>query len=156
MGLFDKSSSKTSSPLRTVHRVSKILSKLLSVIHQHFIPGFLLPGLFCVTTFSLRSLAIQPVVCSTCPNHLILLVRSTISRSWMPSLERREFELTSSFALTLQIQWIIAQSFRRKWLSEAAVMAQVSAACSITLLTHVEYTRPLVTRGTLRFVRRGI
>ena len=34
-------------------------------------------------------------------------------------------------------------------------MAQVSAACSITLLTHVEYTRPLVARGTLRFMRRG-
>ena len=34
-------------------------------------------------------------------------------------------------------------------------MAQVSAACSTTLLTHVEYTRPLVTRGKLRFVRRG-
>ena len=44
LGLFDKSSSKTSSPLRTVHRVSKIHSKLLSVIHQHFIPGFLRPA----------------------------------------------------------------------------------------------------------------
>ena len=32
LGVFDKSSSKTYSPLRTVHRVSKIHSKLLSVI----------------------------------------------------------------------------------------------------------------------------
>ena len=44
LGLFDKSSSKTSSPLRTVHRISKIHSKLLSIIHQHFIPGFLRPA----------------------------------------------------------------------------------------------------------------
>ena len=44
LGLFDKSSSKTSSPLRTVHRISKIHSKLLSVIHQHFIPGHLRPA----------------------------------------------------------------------------------------------------------------
>ena len=44
LGLFDKSSSKTSSPLRTVHWISKIHSKLLSVIHQHFIPGFLRPA----------------------------------------------------------------------------------------------------------------
>ena len=63
-------------------------------------------------------------------------------------------ELTSSFALTLQIQRIIARSFRRIWFIVAAVIAQVSAACSITLLTHVEYTRPLVRRGRLRLVRR--
>ena len=44
LGLFDKSSSKTSSPFRTVHRINKIHSKLLSVIHQHFIPGFLRPA----------------------------------------------------------------------------------------------------------------
>ena len=31
-------------------------------------------------------LKIQPVLRSTCPNHLILLVRSTTSKSWMPSL----------------------------------------------------------------------
>ena len=41
--LHDKSSSKSSSPLRTVLRVSRIHSKLLSVIHQHFIPCFLRP-----------------------------------------------------------------------------------------------------------------
>ena len=40
-------------------------------------------------------------------------------------------------------------------LSEAAFMTQVSAACSITLLTHVEYYLPRVTRGKLRFVRKG-
>ena len=34
-------------------------------------------------------------------------------------------------------------------------MAQVSAACSITLLTHVAYTRPLVRRVRLWLVRRG-
>ena len=92
---------------------------------------------------------------STCPNHLILLVRSTTSRSWMPSFERRESELTSSFALKLQIQRIIARPFRHMQLRVAAVMAQVSAACSITLLTQVEYTRPLVTRCRLQLVKRG-
>ena len=31
-----------------------------------------LPDLFCATTFSLRTSAIQPVLHSTCPNHLFL------------------------------------------------------------------------------------
>ena len=51
---------------------------------------------------------------STCPNHLILLVRSTTSNSWMPSFVRRESELLSSFALTLQIQRIMARSLPRR------------------------------------------
>ena len=46
-------------------------------------------------------------------------------------------ELTSSFALTLQIQRIIARiiarSLRRRRLSVATVIAHVSAVCSITL-----------------------
>ena len=114
-----------------------------------------LPDLFCATTFSLRTSEIQPVLRSTCPNHLILPVRSTTSKSWMPSFVRRESELTSSFALTLQIQRIMARSLRRRQFSVSAFMAQVSAACSITLLTHDEYTLPLVRRGTWRLVRRG-
>ena len=40
LALFDKSSSKASFPLRTVLRISRIHSKLLSVIRLHFIPGF--------------------------------------------------------------------------------------------------------------------
>ena len=156
VALVDKSFSETSSPLRMVLGISRVHSQLLSVVHQHFIPRFLgLPGLFCATTFSLRTLAVQPVLRSTCPNHLILLVRSTTSKSWMPSFERRESELTSSFALTLQIQRIIARSLCCRRFSEATVMAQVSAACSITLLTHDEYTRPLVRSGRLQLVRRG-
>ena len=111
--------------------------------------------LFWATTFSLRTSAIQPVLRSTCPNHLILLVRSTTSKSWMPSFVRRESELTSSFALTLQIQRIMALSLRRRRFSVSTFMAQVSAACSITLLTHDEYTLPLVRRGRWRLVRRG-
>ena len=114
-----------------------------------------LPDLFCATTFSLRTSEIQPVLRSTCPNHLILPVRSTTFKSWMPSFVRRESELTSSIALTLQIQRIMARSLRRRRFSVSAFMAQVSAACSITLLTHVEYTLPLVRRGTWRLVRRG-
>ena len=105
-----------------------------------------LPDLFCATTFSLHTSAIQPVLRSTCPNRLVLLVRSTTSKSWMPSFVRRESELTSSFALTLQIQWIMARSLRRRRFSVSTLMAQVSAACSITLLTHDEYTLPLVRR----------
>ena len=92
---------------------------------------------------------------STCPNYLILLVWSTTSKSWMPSFVRRESELTSSFVLTLQIQRIIARSLRRRRFSVSTFMAQVSAACSITLLTHDEYTLPLVRRGRWRLVRRG-
>ena len=104
VGLFDKSFSKASSPLRTILRVSR--------------------DLFCATTFSLRTSAIQPVLRSTCPNHLILLVRSTTSKSWMPSFVRRESELTSSFALTLQIQRIMARSLRRRRFSVSTFMAQ--------------------------------
>ena len=48
----------------------------------------------------------------------------------------------------------LSQSFRLGQLSESAFMAQVSAACSITLLTHVEYYLSRVTRGKLRFVRK--
>ena len=109
-----------------------------------------LPDLFCATTFSLCTSAIQHVLCSTCPKHL-----STTSKSWMPSFVRRESELTSSFALTLQIQWIMARSLRRTQFSVSTFMAQVSAACSITLLTHDEYTLLLVRRGRWRLVRRG-
>ena len=92
---------------------------------------------------------------STCPNHLILPVRSTTSKFWMPSFVRRESEFTSSFALTLQIQRIMALSLRQRRFSVCTFMAQVSAACSITLLTHDGYTLPLVRRGTWRLVRRG-
>ena len=76
-------------------------------------------------------------------------------KSWMPRFVRRESELTSFFALTLQIQRIMARSLRWRRFSVSAFMAQVSAACSITLLTHDEYTLPLVRRGTWRLVRRG-
>ena len=63
-----------------------------------------LPDLFCATTFSLNTSATQPLLRSTCPNYLILLVRSTTSKYWILSFVRRESELTSSFALILQIQ----------------------------------------------------
>ena len=100
---------------------------------------------------------LQSSVC--CPLHV-----QTISsywcgaphlKSWMPSFVRRESELTSSFALTLQIQRIMARSLRRRRFSVSTFMAQVSAACSITLLTHDEYTLPLVRRGRWWLVRRG-
>ena len=41
---------------------------------SHIFVGLL--HLFCAATFSLDSSAIQPVLCSTCPYHLILLVRA--------------------------------------------------------------------------------
>ena len=147
VGLFDKSFSKVSSPLRTVLRVTEGQQNpyLTSFCHSQALHPMisLACHLFCATTFSLRTSAIQPVLCSTCPNHLILLVRSTTSKSCMP----RESELTSSFALTLQIQRIMARSLRRRRFSVSTFMAQVSAACSITLLTHDEYTLPLVRRS---------
>ena len=98
---------------------------------------------------------LQSSLRSTCPNHLILLVRSTTSKSWMPSFVRRESDLSSSLALTLQIQPIMARSLRRRRFSVSTLMAQVSAACSITLPTHDEYTLTLVRRGRWRLVRRG-
>ena len=74
--------------------------------------------------------------------------------SWSPGFERREFELTLSFALTLQIQRIIAWLFPHRGLSVATVIVHVSAAFSITLLLQVEYIQPLVKSDRLQLVRR--
>ena len=63
--------------------------------------------------------------------------------------------MNSSLTFTLQIQWICASSLRHRLFCVAAVMAQVSTACSITFFTHVEYTLSLPARGILRLVRRG-
>ena len=93
--LGPKSDALTTAPLR---HLSFSLSFFITSCHD-----FLgLPDLFCATTFSLRTSEIQPVLRSTCPKHLILLVWSTTSKSWMPSFVRRESELTSSFAFTLR------------------------------------------------------
>ena len=63
--------------------------------------------------------------------------------------------MNSSLTFTLQIQWICASSLLHRMFCVAAVMAQVSTACSITFFTHVEYTLSLSTRGRLRLMRRG-
>ena len=95
VGLIDKSSSKTSSdssPLRTILRVSRVHiygSFFLSFFITSFHDFLGLSDLFCAITFSLRTSEIQPVLRSTCPNHHILLVRSSTSKSWMPSFVRR-------------------------------------------------------------------
>ena len=78
----------------TILNVSKLHSKLLFVIHQHFIPWFLwsatrsLNVQLCLSCMYTCTAAIQPVLGSTCQNHFILLVRGTTSKSWMPSFER--------------------------------------------------------------------
>ena len=63
--------------------------------------------------------------------------------------------MNSSLTFTLKIQWICASSLCHRLFGVAAVMAQVSSACSITFFTHLEYTLPLSTRSRLRLVRRG-
>ena len=63
--------------------------------------------------------------------------------------------MNSSLTIPLQIQWICASSLCHRLFYVAAVMAQVSTACSITFFTHVEYTLYLSARGRLRLVRRG-
>ena len=63
--------------------------------------------------------------------------------------------MNSPLTFTLQIQWICASSLRHRLFCVAAVMAQVSTACSITFFTPVEYTLSLSIWGRLRFVRRG-
>ena len=87
--------------------VYPLILKLGTIVLRHrtaqSIPGFILSStstsshifvgllcLFCATTISLDTSAIQPVLRPTCPNHLILLVRGSTSRSWMPGFERRE------------------------------------------------------------------
>ena len=62
--------------------------------------------------------------------------------------------MNSPLTFPLQIQWICASSLRHRLFCVAAVMAQVSTACSITFFTHVEYTLPLSARGRLQLVRR--
>ena len=62
--------------------------------------------------------------------------------------------MNSSLTFTLQIQWICAGSLRHRLFCVAAVMAQVSSACSLTFFTHVEYTLSLSTSGRLWLVRR--
>ena len=57
--------------------------------------------------------------------------------------------------INLQIQLICASSLCHRLFCVAAVMVQVSTACSITFFTHVEYTLPLSARGRLWLVRRG-
>ena len=63
--------------------------------------------------------------------------------------------MNSFLTFKLQIQWICASSLCHRLFCVAAVMAQVSTACSIIFFTHVEYTLPLSVRGRLRLVRRG-
>ena len=63
--------------------------------------------------------------------------------------------MNSSLTFTLQIQWICASSLCHRLFCVAAVMAQVSTACSITLFAHVESTLSLSARGRLQLVRRG-
>ena len=63
--------------------------------------------------------------------------------------------MNSSLTFTLKIQWICASSLCHRLFCVAAVMAQVSTACSITFFTHVEYTLPLSAKGRLRLVRSG-
>ena len=63
--------------------------------------------------------------------------------------------MNPSLTFALQIQWICASSLYHRLFCVAAVMAQVSTACSITFFTHVEYTLPLSAKGRLWLVRRG-
>ena len=120
LGLSDETSSKAFFPLRTILRVSSwvLVASVpgICILFTSFLIFFLsststtshvffgLPGLFHATSFNLCVSAIQPVLHSTCPNHLTLLLQSTISKSQMPSFDRRVFALSSPFALTLQIQ----------------------------------------------------
>ena len=109
----------------------------------------------CATTSSLHTLAIQPLLLSTCLYH-ILLEYTTTSKSWSPSFDRNESELISSFPLSLHSQQIIAWSLCHNQLRIATVIAHASAACShYTSGTLIEYCPPLVKSGRLWLVRRG-
>ena len=72
----------------------------------------------------------------------------------MSNVGKRESELMSTLCLDIIDPTVHARSLRRRF-SVTTVMAQFSAACSITLLTHVEYTRYLIRSGRLWLVRRG-
>ena len=63
--------------------------------------------------------------------------------------------MNSPLTFTLQMQLICASSLCHILFCVAAIMAQVSTACSVTFFTHVEYTLPLSARDRLRLVRRG-
>ena len=120
---------KVSILLRTYLRGSKIHTKLLTVSHQS--PIF--------------HLACQ--VSSVQPHSACLLQQSSLFRAlcvkttasyccraqqfWVQSFGRREAELTSAFASTLQGQLITLRSLYRKQFSVANFMAQVFVACSM-------------------------
>ena len=145
VGLYDKNGSEgQQNPYLASFCHSPALHPMISLACQIF---SVQPHSACVL--------LQSSLCCALHVQTILLVRSTTSKSWMPSFVRRESELTASFALTLQIQRSMARSLRRRRFSVSTFMAQVSAACSMTLLTHDEYTLPLVRRGRWRLVRRG-
>ena len=61
-----------------------------------------------------------------------------------------ESELTLSFPLMLQIQWIMLWLLRHMGLMVFVVMACVSDGCSITLFTHVGYTQRQLAVGEKR------
>ena len=82
-------------------------------------------------------------------------LRSNTSMSWMPSILRTESELTSSLALILHIQRIMARSLHQRRFIVSVVTAQVSKACSIALLTQAVYTRPQDVSGRCRLVSNG-
>ena len=63
--------------------------------------------------------------------------------------------MNSSLTFTLQYQWICASSLRHRLFCVAAVMAQVSTACSITFFTHVEFTLSLSARGQTAVGEKG-
>ena len=127
--MVKKSSSKSSSSLRMVLRVSRIHSKLLSVIPLHPMSSYTCRVSSVQLQLVLHTSAIQPVLCSKC--HNIIQVWSTTSKPRMPRFERKEAELASSCLD------ITDPLFRRRGFSVATVIAQVSAACSITLLTEL-------------------
>ena len=128
-GLVDKSSSQSSSPLRTVLSVSRIS---YSTSFHVFLD---LSGLFCATAISFAHFS-NPA-CSAL----------YVSRLHHPSGVEHHIQVPDARSLS---KLHPLHCLRRREFSVAA--AKVSVACIITLLTHVEYIDPPVRTSRLRLM----
>ena len=100
-------------------------------------------------------LLIQPLLRSTCPYQLRQFALNMFSSGAMLNFSISSCLLTSWLGLVLYIQWSMALSFRTSLAVVSLVGAQVSLPCSMTLLTQLLKTLPLIFSGRALLVSRG-
>ena len=125
------------------------MSSLAWSCYTTFSHVFCLSGLFSEGTSSALTSVIQPGLRSMWLNHLSLFARSTTSISRISSILRREFELTSSLALILHIQWIIAV------VASEGIYSYLSCHRLVNSLGSVQHRTPHAAPGCQRMMLIG-